>query len=171
MNVRIFLSMVILAVAAPTLSAQLYDVKISPQRETLDNSKERSGIITTTTKEVAYNLEVQSTTFKELTDVQIKYMIFYSDPTFESKDKARLAAITGAEVIAKLPGRGKVEIQTKPVSLASEALDAGWSSLDSGKSTARDEVKGLWIRAYAGGKMVGEYMNPSTLSKKNDWKE
>jgi len=160
-----------LLVTMPILSAQLSDVEISAKRTTLDQSKERGNNTTTTTKEIAYDLKIQSKTFQVIPKLEIKYMVFYSDATAGSKDEAVLASVKGTESITDLPSRGKVTLQTKPISLSSEQLDGNWYYGNGASSRARDAVKGVWIRAYSEGKMVGEYMNPSTLDKKNDWKE
>lgn len=160
-----------LLLSMPVLSAQLSDVEISAKRTTLDQSKERGQNTTTITKEIAYELKIQSKTFKVIPKLEIKYMIFSSDAKAGSKDEAVPASVKGTESITDLPSRGKVTLQTKPIALSTEDLDGAFFYTDGSSNRARDEVKGIWIRAYAEGKMVGEYKNPSTIDKKNDWKE
>lgn len=160
-----------LMVMANPLFAQIQDVQITAAKKKLDEQKERGRNVTVTTKEMIYNITVQNKTFKPITDVQVKYMIFLSDSKGGSTEKAVANSHRGSETIANLPGNNSVTIETKSVKISTEDLDAGWYYTTGAGNRARDKVNGIWIRAYAGGKMIGEYANPSTVSKKNDWKE
>lgn len=160
-----------LLITRPILSANLSEVEISAKRTTLDQSKDRSNNTTTTTKEIAYELKIESKTFQVIPKLEIKYMVFYSDAKAGSKGEEVLASVKGVESITNLPARGKVTLQTKPISLSTEELDGGFFYTDGSSNRARDTVRGVWVRAYSGGKLVGEYMNPTTLGKKYDWKE
>jgi hypothetical protein len=171
MKIRSLFIVLLLCLAAPILQAQLHDVKILATREKLDETRERSGNTTQTTKEIIYNLTIESKTFKLIPALEIKYMIFYEDIQAGSTNKARLSSVKGSQSITELQARSKVKIKTKPIKLATQELDAGWYYTSGSSGRARDAVKGVWVRAYADGKMVGEYINPSTLDNKQNWKE
>lgn len=171
MKNRFLVMIAALLMTMPILSAQLSDVEISAKRTTLDQSKARGNNTTTTTKEIAYELQIKNKTFHDIPALEIKYLVFYSDAQAGSKEDGVLKSVQGTESVTGLSAHDNITLQTKPISLSSEQLDGNWYYGSGASNRARDAVKGVWIRAYAEGKMVAEYMNPSTLDKKNDWKD
>ena len=163
---------IVLMVVAGPARAQLQDVQLSASRQKIDEQKGREqGNVTVTTKEIVYKITVQSKIFKPLTGLQVKYMIFYADAASGTKEKPAETFLKGSETIANLAGNALVNFNTTPIKLTTEELDAGWYYKSGGSNRAKDKVTGVWIRAYLDGKMVSEYANPTTTSKKNDWKE
>jgi hypothetical protein len=151
--------------------AQLYDVQISSAPRKLDEQKDRSGNVTVTTKEIAYKVTVENRAFKTIPELQIKYMIFYVDPKPGSREKPIEAHHKGSETLTNLASNRTTTFETIPFKLSKEELDAGWYWVGSGSSRLKDKVTGVWIRAYSNGNLVGEYSNPTTVSKKKEWKE
>lgn len=171
---RTFLGQILAGIVflSGTAFAQLQDVQITATRQKLDEQKKREGgPVTITTKDIAYEITVQNKTFKPLTELQVKYMVFYLDPKPGSADKPVELSLKGAETLTNLEGNRSVSFTTKPVKLTTEELDGGWYWTGGGSSRTKDKVSGVWIRAFANGKIVGEYANPSTVSRKNEWKE
>ncbi len=161
---------VFLGMAFPAF-AQLQDVQITAAKKKLDEQKQRGENVTVTTKEIVYNVTVQNKRFKTMPEVQVKYMIFLSDEQAGSTERAVATSHRGSEILKDLASNATVTFETKPFKLTTEDLDGGWSYNSGAAARARDKVHGIWIRAYAEGKIIGEYANPTTLSKKNDWKE
>jgi Zn-dependent alcohol dehydrogenase len=160
-----------IALVTSSVQAQLRDIEIRVARTKLDEAKERGGNKTITTKEVAYKVTVQSKTFKAISQIDVKYMIFYTAPQAGSTEKPSVLSHQGTETLTNIGGNSSVTFETKPFKLVTEDLDAGWYYTTGGANRAKDAVAGVWIRAYADGKLIGEYANPSTTSKKYDWKE
>jgi hypothetical protein len=151
---------------------QLYDVQISASPRKLDEQKNRQGgNVTVTTREIVYKVTLENRSFKNLPQLQVKYMIFYADPKPANNEKPVEAYQTGSETLADLASHRSATFETKPLKLTKEELDAGWYWVGSGKSRLKDRVTGVWIRAYSNGNIVGEYSNPTTVSKKREWKE
>lgn len=171
MKTSIGIVMAAFLVTLPITSAELSDVEMSARRLKLDESKERARNETIKSKKIAYEITVESKSFQDIPKLEIKYMLFYSDAKPGEKDETVLASVKGSESITDLKSRSKVKLKTKPITLETVNLDGGWSYTSGASSRARDDVEGLWIRAYADGEMVGEYINPSTLDRKNDWKD
>ena len=161
----------ILAVASA--SAQLQDVQLTVTRQKLDEQKSKgNGPVTVTTKEISYRITVQNRTFKAMPELTVKYMIFYEVPEPGSKEDATVKSNIGSEKIMSLEANRSTEFETKPFKLTTEQLEGGWVYTSGASTKTKDRVAGIWVRAFnAEGKMVGEYVNPTTLSKKNDWKE
>lgn len=151
--------------------AQLQDVQISATRKKLDEQKSRGSNETVTNTEIAYNVTVTGRSFKPLPDVEIKYMIFYEDAEPGSKEKPTLRHVKGKELVGTLENNRPVTFETSPVKLGKTELDGNWYYGSGASNRAKDAVAGLWFRAYSAGKLVGEYVNPSSLPKKTDWKE
>jgi len=162
----------ILAVISTSAMAQLYDVRISATPRKLDEQKDRQGgNVTVTTKEIAYTINVENRTFKTLEELQIKYMIFYFDSKPGTSEKPIEAYHKGSETLTNLSSNRTATFETVPFKLTKEELDAGWYYTSGGSGRSRDRVTGVWIRAYANGNLLGEYSNPTTVSKKREWKE
>lgn len=161
----------VLFLASATTQAQMTDVTISASRKKLDEQKSRVPGETLTHTEIAYMVTVTNKTFRTLPEVEVKYMLFYEDVQPGSTDKPSTRRIKGKESLANLESNRPVTFETQPVKLSKSELDGNvyWGS--GAKSRSKDSVAGIWFRAYAGGKLIGEYANPSTVTKKFDWKE
>ena len=152
--------------------AQLHDVGITVAKKKLDEEKSREGgNKTVTTKEIVYTISVQNKRFKTMPEIQVKYMIFLNDEQAGSTEAGVVKAHTGSESVQNLASNASVTIETKPIRLATEDLDGGWAYYSGAGNRARDKVNGVWVRAYADGKIIGEYANPSTVTRKNTWKD
>jgi hypothetical protein len=163
------LSLVVLSTSGV---AQLYDVQISATPKKLDEQKSRKGShATVTTKEMAYTVVVENRSFKTFEALEVKYMIFYADPQPGKSEKPIEAHHKGSETLKNLSTHQTAQFETTPFKLEKEELDGGWYYTSGGNGRTRDRVTGVWIRAYAKGDLVGEYSNPTTISKKREWKE
>ncbi|CAN5726119.1 hypothetical protein BH09VER1_BH09VER1_35280 [soil metagenome] len=171
MPTRVLSILALFIVFATSASAQLSDVQISAARKKLDETKSHANSATVTTKEIAYKITVESHTSKVVPDLQIKYMIFYFDAQSGSKEKPLETSQKGTLTVASLPANQSVTIETEPFKLTTEELDGNVVFMNGASSRAADRVSGIWIRAYSGGKIIGEYSNPTTISKRNTWKE
>ena len=162
-----------IAVVVLTISgaqAALWDVDITATRLKSDQEKSRESNVTITTKEIVYKVTVQSRSFKPITDLQVKYMIFYADVQPGAAGKPVETSHRGVETFSALDANKLITFDTKPLKLSVAELDSGWYYTSGAGSRARDRVTGVWIRAYSNGKLIGEYTNPSTVGKR-DWKE
>jgi len=166
-----------LALAALVISTTcckgLDDITIAPTRKKLEEEKARTGSSKSAkSRQIVYTVKVTSRSFKELQNVTVKYNIYYEDNELGSKSDGDVKTIAGSQSFPSLLNNKPVEFDTKSVELTTAALDGGWYFTNGGKSIAKDKVVGLWFRAYdAEGKQIGEYVNPSTVTKKQKWKE
>ena len=167
-----FLLWGLLLLVGGVAQAQLQDVAITAARQRLSQGTSRpGGNLTVTTQEIIYNVTVENKTFKPITNLQVKYMIFYKDPHAGSTTKAVNLSFNGEETLPLVEANRTATFATKSMKLKSESLDGGYFYENGGASNASDKVVGLWFRAYANGKMVGEYANPTNIAKSEDWKE
>lgn len=162
----------LLLLSAAGAIAQMQDVQISATRLKLDETKERpGGPVTITTKEIVYKVTVQNKTFKTLSDIEVKYMIFYEVPHPGTNEKPSDEIHKGSGKLTSIEGNRSATFDTTPIKLSAETLDGGWVYSGGVSHKTKDRVTGVWFRAYAGGKLIGEYANPTTVAKRNDWKE
>jgi hypothetical protein len=163
---------IILVTMSTSAVAQLYDVQISATPKKIDQQKSRKGEhATVTTKELAYIVSVENRSFKTIEELNVKYMIFYADSQPGKSEKPIEAHHKGSETLRNLSTYRKAQFETAPFKLEKEELDGGWYYKSGGSGRARDRVTGVWIRAYSNGNLVGEYANPTTLSKNREWKD
>jgi hypothetical protein len=151
--------------------AQMQDVQFTVTRQKLDEQKSRQGgAMTVTVKDIVYKVTVQNRTFKTIPELNVKYLVFYEAPQPGSSEVAELSH-KGSKIIANLEGNRSSIFETEPFKLSTSQLDGNMLWLDGSPNKSKDRIVGVWFRAYANDKLVGEYINPSTLSKKRDWKE
>lgn len=159
-------------IATPKASAALADVEIKVIRQKLDQDISRKdGDTRVEVKEIIYNVTIQSKTFKMLNDIEVRYMIFYYDAEFGSRDRPSEKSQSGSEKVAALAGNTSVDFQTKSITLTTESLDGNVIWANGAKSKSKDRVSGIWIRAFSkDGAVIGEYASPSSVTKR-DWKD
>jgi len=157
-------------IAVPTASAALADVEIKVARQKLDQDVNTRGNKRIETKEIRYTVTVQSKTFKQLSNLEAKYIIFYYDSQPGSPDKPVEQFKSGSEKIVALAGNRSVEFQTDSIALTTVTLDGGWYYEGGGSNKSKDRVSGIWVRIYSEGKIIGEYAAPVGITKR-DWKD
>lgn len=168
---RIWQLVGLLSVMAFPAFAQIQDVQITVAKKKVDEEKKGNGPVTITSKEIIYQVTVQNKRFANLPEVQVKYMIFLADAQGGSKEKAVTVSHKGSETLTNLGSNASVTFDTKPFVLSKEELAGNYYWQSGASNRAQDKVSGVWIRAFADGKQIGEYANPPSVSKKNDWKE
>lgn len=149
------------------------DIQILPSRIKLDSPKNRSKDKTNVeSKIIAYSVKVTSSSFKELTNVTVRYNIFYQVAELGSKGEPDIKRSTGSHTIPTLLTNKPVEFETDPIKLEKASLDPGWYFGNGASSSTQDKVVGVWLKAFdSTGKQIGEYTNPSTITKKQKWKD
>lgn len=146
-------------------------VEIKADKEKLGEEKSRElNAITINKKEVIYNVSITSKTAKPLSDLEVKYMIFYLDFEPSEPEKPTETSKTGMLAIKNLPGNQSVVLKTDPLTLTSATLDGNKYWVNGASNSAKDKITGVWIRVYMGTELVGEYANPSTIAKRQTWK-
>ncbi len=164
------LACAVFVLAVSTVQAGLSDVEITASKQKLEENKSKDGNVVVNSKDIAYDITVKSKTSKPLENLDVKYVIFYEDSQAGKTDKAEEKAHTGSEKVALLEGNRTVAVKTKPLTLTTEELSAGWYYASGASGRAKDRTKGIWVRVYAGDKLLGEYANPSSITKR-EWKE
>lgn len=172
MKAKIWTATIALCAMATCCFAGLQDVEIKASRERLDQKKGRGdGPVTVTVDAIVYNVTVTNKTFKTIPEVAVKYMIFYEESRPGDPKPVEVSA-KGSEPLTNLEGHRPVTFNTKPIELSTAQLDGNYYWTSGAKGKQKDRVTGVWIKAFApDGKLLGEYANPTTVPKKNTWKD
>jgi D-arabinose 1-dehydrogenase-like Zn-dependent alcohol dehydrogenase len=113
----------------------------------------------------AYDVAIENKTFKDLSDLELKYIIFFNHERLGVKAAPTLQRQTGTFAIGSLPSHQKKSFSTEPVTLSKANLVGHYHYASGARPNAQDTLSGLWIRIYQHGQQIGEYANPSTLTK------
>lgn len=165
---RIFLVVALLALFAGFGRADVLDMEIHCVAKKMDatgNQTSRVGHITRAKERWAYDVTVENKTFKDLSGLEMKYVIFFNKEKLAARDAAASRRRSGSLTIGSLKPREKKSFTTDSIELDSARLASDFYYADGGRQKAQDTLGGLWVRVYQNGQQVGEYANPSTLTK------
>jgi hypothetical protein len=115
-----------------------------------------------------YEVSVENASFKPMAVIDVRYMIFYKTEELGSKAPPQQRHQSGSFSIDALPPHQKTLFTTNSVELNKSHLIGHWHYSGGERIKAEDTLAGIWVRVYQGGQLMGEYANPSTLSKE-EW--
>jgi hypothetical protein len=142
-----------------------FDVEIHCFPKRIDQSVRTAsdGGVNQTRERWFYDLTIENKTFKELTNVDLKYVIFFKQEQLGVKDAATPRQQSGSFSIDDLKPHEKKSFSTNPVELNKSNLVGHWHYESGAKPNAQDTLVGLAMRVYQGGQQFAEFANPSTL--------
>lgn len=157
----------------PATSRAFDDVQIVPSRTKLDSSRDRNkGNATVESKDIAYTVKVNSKSFKELTNVTVKYKIYYQIVELGDRSEPEIKLSSGSHTIPSLLTNKPVEFETDAIKLTKASLDPGWYFANGASGRSQDKVVGLWFKAFdSTGKQIGEYCNLNSATKNKKWED
>jgi hypothetical protein len=120
-----------------------------------------------------YSVTVENKTFKPMTDLEVKYIIFSKRQQLGMKGPGRKQHDSGSYTIKEIAPNDKVTFDTDSIALTKAMLigqSGGYSYFTNGaKPKAEDSLTGLWIRIYQNGNLFTEFANPAELTSKETW--
>lgn len=164
------LAVVLSLVSSGHAALQDFDITATREKMSMDRGRQ-DGVMTVTSREIRYRIDVKSRSFKALDNVEVKYNVFYEDKEEGSKNAGALKAKRGSQSFEKVGANAAFSLNTDPFQLTTQQLDGDWVWASGASNKTADRVVGIWIRIYVGGELKQEYCNPSTLTKKADWKD
>lgn len=145
---------------------------ITALQKKLDEQKNTKPTDTNISKEQwQYIVTAENKQFKDLPGLTFKYMVFYKQEDFGSKNPAQIKHIKGAHPVEMLKAHEKVTFETDFVTLQQARLKAGWYFTDGAKPSANGALSGIWVRVYQGENLVAEMCKPTNLSFKETWEQ
>ncbi len=110
-----------------------------------------------------YDVTIENKTFKELTNLDLKYVIFFKQEQLGVKAAPTPRQQNGSFSIDSLKSHEQKSLSTNPVELNKSNLVDHWHYESGAKPNAQDSLVGLAVRVYQGGQQFAEFANPSTL--------
>lgn len=112
-----------------------------------------------------YDITIENKTFRDLADLEVKYIIFFKQERLGSKEPAKSRRQNGSLTLPLLKAREKKTLATEPVQLTTASLIGAYYYPDGAKIKTQDSLDGLWVRVYQNGQQFAEYANPSVLTR------
>ena len=161
----VFWLVVALMIAAQSSVAGNFDVEIhcTPKRVDQTMKKASDGGANETKEHWVYDVTIENRTFKDLTNLDLKYVIFFKQEQLGVKAAATPRQQSGSFSIDGLKPHEKKSFSTNPVELNKSNLVGEWIYRSGAKPNAQDTLVGLAVRVYQGGQQFAEFANPSTL--------
>src|SRR5438132_6041843 len=142
-----------------------FDMEIHCVAKRIDQSvkKASDGGANETKEHWVYDVTIENKTFKELTNLDLKYVVFFTQERLGVKADPTKRQQSGSFSIDSLKSHEKKSFSTNPVELNKSNLVGHWHYESGAKPNAQDTLVGLAVRVYQGGQQFAEFANPSTL--------
>lgn len=132
----------------------------------------RAAELATVAEDCAYTITVANNSFKDAPTMAVKYVVFVErQRPGEQKGAEHVERVTGSKPVAAIKSHQKATVDTDTFTMKHAQLASGWSYKNGGKAVAKDSIKGVWVRVYEGTNVVAEYVNPSTIRAREQWKD
>lgn len=151
------------ALAGPTQLA----ISLTPKKSSSEQKREDSGNITQQQTLFQYTVKLTNRSFDAATGLSAQCRIFVrNDAGKGAPSQQQLTRQEFTAAIPDIPRSGTYSFDTQAVTLQKSTLDGGWHYTNGKRNKSEDRVAGVWIRILQGDRIVGEYINPSTLAAK-----
>ena len=129
------------------------------------------GAVAVNTENWVYVVTLENKTFKDIANLEIKYLIFYKQEELGSTAGPRLGRQAGSVKVAVINGNDKAEFNTVAVQLQKATLEGFRYYANGASPEANASLYGLWIRIYQNENMIAEMSKPANLPGKEKWEE
>jgi hypothetical protein len=160
-----------LTIGSSSTHAGNFDLEIHCVPKRIDqNVKQASDGGAAITKEHwAYDVSIENKTFQNLNNLQVKYVIFFSQERLGVKAAATAERQPGSFTIPAIGSHQKRTFTTDSVELDKSHLVGNWIYPSGAKPNATGTLNGLWVRVYQNGQLFAEYANPANLTTQQKW--
>ena len=141
------------------------DIHCVPKKVDENVKKASDGGANTVKEHWTYEVTVENRTFKELANLEVKYVIFFKQEQLGVKAAPTAQHHTGTSNIASLKSHEKKSFTTDAVELKKANLVGNWIYSSGAKPNAQDTLVGIAIRVLQNGQQFAEYANPPNLAK------
>ena len=142
-----------------------FDLEIHCFPKQVDQTVQRAsdGGANKTKEHWIYDVTIENKTFKELGNLDLKYVVFFTQERLGVKADPTKRQQSGSLSIDLLKSHEKKSFSTNPVELNKSNLVGHWHYESGAKPNAQDTLVGLAVRVYQDGQLFAEFANPSTL--------
>jgi hypothetical protein len=136
------------------------------------STEKPAGEISKGVQKFHYVITVANPSTAEVPDLEVRYSIFVDRQRIgEKADVDHPQRIKGRQKIEPIKSLGEGIATTKDVGLKQSNLSGGYYYANGGRISAKDAIKGIWVRVYHGDAMIAEYVNPSTIQAREKWED
>ena len=139
------------------------EIHCFPKRVDQTVKKASDGGANETKEHWIYDVTIENKTFKELSNLDLKYVVFFAQERLGVKADPTKRQQNGSFSIDLLKSHEKKSFSTNPVELNKSNLVGHWHYESGAKPNAQDALVGLAVRVDQGGQLFAEFANPSTL--------
>jgi hypothetical protein len=157
------------ATTPPPAVAERLKIDISAERKRVEAGEAVTARDASKTSEkYVYEVKVQNRSFGDVPALDVQYLIFVERQKLgERKEKDTVDRITGSAKVEPLTRSTMVRtVPTSEIVLDRQVIVGDYYFLNGGRQKVADNVLGLWIKVFSEGKMIAEYTNPSTVTKR-----
>jgi len=124
------------------------------------------GGVSSSSEKWGYAVTIENKAFNALTNLEVKYVIFYKQEQIGSKGAARVQRLSGSNTINTILPHEKGSFTSDSVELKKSVLNGNYIFSNGGKPKSEDTLTGIWIRIYQNGNLFAEFIKPPSLSNK-----
>ena len=171
---KIFIGVLVAVVfSAASLRADSgYSFGLTNMARKVSAEKQAKAGLNLSKEEWVYDITIENKSFKDVQNVEIKYIIFEKPQNASEvgKSKQELVRKQGQKTVPAIKNLEKITFSTEPIERTNMQLKPGyvWKS-GSGKRQSKDSMSGLWVRIFVNGQQVMEFMDPPTLNTEEKW--
>ena len=155
-----------LIASSPVGMAGNFDIEIRCVSKPIDQTVNRGsgdGGVNATKEHWVYDVTIENKTFKDLANLDVNYVIFFTQEQLGVKAGPIKRQQSGSFTIDVLRTHQKKMFSTNPIELKKSNLVGAWIYSSGAKPNAQDKLAGLAVRVYQDGQLFAEFANPSTL--------
>ncbi len=151
------------------LKSGILEVRFTEKRT--DKRKASNGGIQSEVYKSINSIVINNTSYEDLSDLTIQYLIlkFEDAVSAQKRSEGEIRRLKSQTTLAHLPKRSEVSVATKPIPMMETKLENGYYFKNGGKETSKDEIRGIWVKIYAGDKLVHEVSKPENMMRKESW--
>lgn len=140
-------------------------ITATPKRES--GEKKSSGDVTREETICRYTVKLANGAFAPASGISAQYRVFVRDDSgIAATTRQALKRYAFTTAVPDLAPGDTFSFVTEPVKLEKSTLAAGCHYRSGKRWQTADRVIGIWIRVLQGDKIIGEYINPTTIASK-----
>jgi hypothetical protein len=158
--------------ANPAFADGGYNFSFVAEQKKLSAEQDNKGAVMQSKEQWAYKVSIQNRSFRDLANVEIKYLVFMKPEIPGQKFKpgqSELVRKEGSTTIPALKNNDTYILTTDSVELKNTTLKGGYYWKGGSNPRTRDSLKGVWLRVYINGQQVSEFTDPASIRDKETW--
>ena len=125
---------------------------------------------TITEEKWGYGVMITNQANEPLNDLHVEYLLFATIDDLHAKgNKEGLRRKNYRTKLDPIAAKGRLDFRTETVSAFKTKFNGNIRSVESGASTSRETLYGIWLRLYRGTELVYETASPEGLRKSETW--